>query len=122
MSPLSGAGLFHALAFEGDRRVFRDVKEIRAPQILVALVVLRVDARGIDRRGDGRFFRMIGIDADRAFEFLEAAGHITEEVPHLEIDRGMDRIDLVGVVGARGQNANRRAKRRAGTDDFFMAR
>ena len=43
---------------------------------------------------------MIGIDADRALELLEAAVHVTEEVPHLEIDRRVDRIDLISVVGA----------------------
>ena len=48
---------------------------------------------------------MIGIDADRALELLEAAVNITEEVPHLEIDRRVDRIDLISVVGADRYNA-----------------
>ena len=94
------AGLLHAFALKGDRRVLRHIKEICAPQIFVPLVVPGVDARGIDRCVDGRFFRMIGIDTDRALELLEAAVHITEEVPHLEIDRRVDRIDLISVVGA----------------------
>jgi hypothetical protein len=90
-------GLFHALALEGDSRVFRDIKEMIAAKILIAVVVLGVDARDVDRRCHRRFLRMISIDIDRAFEFLKVPSHEAKKVAHLEADRGMDRIDLVGA-------------------------
>ncbi len=66
-----GPALLHALAFESDGRVFRDLEEIRGTQILVPFVVLRCDAGGID--------------VDRAFELLKAAVHVAEEVPPLKL-------------------------------------
>jgi hypothetical protein len=56
---------------------------------------------------------VIRIEVNRAFEFLEAAIHVTKEMANLETDRGMDRIDLVDVVRvcAQKRNATDRAEK-----------
>ena len=64
---------------------------------------------------------MFGIDADRALELLEAAVHVTEEMPHFEIDRRMDRIDFVSVVGAGCETPPQKTAARRRRRRLFMA-
>lgn len=52
---LMWAGLFHTAALEGDLRKLRDVNELRAAQMIVSPCGLGIDARRLNRRGDGDF-------------------------------------------------------------------
>ena len=43
------SGLFHAPALESNCRILGDIEEISAPQIVIAIVILGIDTRDIDR-------------------------------------------------------------------------
>ena len=84
----------HLRALEGDLRVLLDVEEIRGAEVLVALLVVGVDARGIDRAVDRALLRRVGIELDLAVELVETTGHVAEEVADLEAHVGVRRVDL----------------------------
>jgi hypothetical protein len=67
----------------------------------VTLLVVGVDAGGLDRELDLGAFRLGQVAVDRAAEIGEAAAHLAHEVPHLEADFRVRLVDGVGLgVGA----------------------
>ena len=66
--------------------------------MLVALRVRGIDARGLNRRNDRGFLRVLAIDLDRPAKLGELASRGSEQVPDLECDRGMGRIDLECLI------------------------
>src|SRR5215211_5772945 len=80
-----------ALRHEADTRVALDVEEVRRAEVLVAPVVLRVEAVGLDGQFDGRLARQV----ERALVAREAAldGRDPPEAPGVELDARAVRVD-----------------------------
>src|SRR5205085_239691 len=90
---------FDARALEGDRRVLVDLQEVRAAQIAVTLLVVGLDARGLDVNRHRGGCRVVWIDltAGRDFAEVTADGH-HPEVLDREFDLKMVGIDLPGHI------------------------
>src|SRR5450756_1329156 len=85
--PVVVAVVLHTRARERQLRVRVDLEEVRAAQMIVALLGARVDAGRLDRHARARLRRVLG-DVQHAFELAEAAldlGH--HQVTGLELDR-----------------------------------
>ena len=83
--------------------IFVDVQEVGRAQVLVALGVVRVDARGVDLDRDGlRLGPGLGIEREAAGHGLEGADHPGDaDVRNLELNEAVPRIDRVvgGLAG-----------------------
>src|SRR5258706_5773158 len=64
--------LFDRLALEGQLRIFRHLKEIRCPQMLVSVLVLRVDTGRLNHHMDRRLLRGLRVELDPSGELVEA--------------------------------------------------
>ena len=62
-------------ALEGHRRVLVDLQERRGPQVLVALLVVGADARGVDGRLDPGLLRVLRVDGAAGDDLGEVAAH-----------------------------------------------
>ncbi len=108
---LALAGGLHARALESRLRELPDIEEVGAFQMLVALGVVRVDARRIDLDLDLRSGRVLFVVGEGAAELIEAAGEPAEaQMADAEVDRGMValRVDLE-VFGRRRLKQRQRA-------------
>lgn len=74
---LALAGSLHLLRFESDRGILRDIKEVVAPQIIVASLHPAIDRAGVDGYIDRCFARVTRI-GDRAADLGERSSHIRD--------------------------------------------
>jgi len=92
------AGSFHPAALKGDFGKFGDVEEIRGAQVIIPFRIRGVDARRLNRRDDGGFFRMIAIDLNRSAEFREFAFRGSEKLPNFEGDGRVSRVEFETLI------------------------
>src|SRR5262249_51801284 len=106
VSDVAVALLLHRLALESDLRKFRRVQEIRTAQIVVAVVIIRVDTRRLDRHIDGRLGRIFVVKGNRAAKVVKASVNRAHgQVLHGKANGRVDRIDFV-FIGGPGWAAN----------------
>ena len=94
--PVSAFG-FDLGALEGDGWILLDLEEGRRPQVIVALLIVRPNAGGVDRHLDLRPFGLIGIELSRCRQLGEvtADGHHAQMLGR-ELNLGMKRIEFPG--------------------------
>jgi hypothetical protein len=88
--------------FQFDGRIFRRVQEIRPAQMLVALVVIGVDAVGLNRQFDFGILRRRLVEREAAGDILELADHVgiaemidqEDDIRVRLVDREMLRLGL----------------------------
>src|ERR1700674_420915 len=95
------ACLFHAMTLERDLRKLRDVEKLVAAQMLVAFRDRGVEARRLNRRGDGGLLGMIAVHFDRPGKSRESPFRRAEKMPDLERDGRVRRIEFVDFVSPR---------------------
>src|SRR5690606_41802675 len=90
---------------EGPLRMVLDVEEVGRADVVVALLVVRVDGACVDLRGDRRVGQVLGGD-DLAGELPEVAAYLADHhVADGERDVGVILVDVPGardVAGDRG--------------------
>src|SRR4051794_19743749 len=100
--------LLHRGRDEGDLRVLREGEEVVAAQVLVALGVAGVDARGVDGDASTGGGRVRAVDHGGAVEGVEGAADLGDHrVPGDEADPGVRGVQGVGAgqVGGGGGGA-----------------
>src|SRR5438477_4077789 len=88
-------------ALERDRRKLVDLQEVGGPKVVVPLLVVGADARGIDGYGHGRAPRLVRVEIPGCREFgkVTANGHHPEMLRR-KLDLGVHRIELPGPHSA----------------------
>ena len=74
------------------------IEKIRAAQMLVPFRNRGINARRLNRRDDRGFFRMLAVDLDCSAELRESAFRGPEQMPDLECDRRVRRIEFEDFV------------------------
>ena len=100
-------GSFHAAALECHLRIFLDVEELCAAQMIVSLFDLRVDAAHVYLSRNRGVLRMLTIDFDFSTELREFSIGAAEKLMHRETNGRTGRIELVGLV-CRGSGSEAR--------------
>ena len=92
---------FDAGALEHDVGIPLDIEELRALQVLVPKLVVRVDRGRVNDDGDGGSFGMIVVVEDRGAIFPEGPVHLghAEELDG-KADRGVHAIDAKDLRAA----------------------
>ena len=99
------AGLGDLRAGEGDLGVLLGVEEVFGTKVLVAILVLGVDAGGLDAENDGRRVEVRKVCRDGAVEIGELAAGFGNQVTDLEAHVGVGLVD--GIIGGAGQSSCR---------------
>src|SRR5690606_37140150 len=98
-----GSTLTRALdrgGLEGRRGVLADIQEVLATQMLVALGMVGVKARRLERHLDLAGFRLRRVEAEAPFEILEGSPQpAIAQVTGPEIDEGMLALLVDDIVG-----------------------
>ncbi len=102
------AGFLDFFALERDFRVLAGVEEIGAAEVVVAALVVGVDAGGFDGEGDAAVGGVFGVPFDLGVEIVEAAEDVGDvAVFDFEEDVGVDDVGGVGFDGGvRGNRGN----------------
>src|SRR5690606_34314683 len=97
------AGALDRSGLEGRRRVLADIQEVVATQVLVALGMVGIEARRLERHLDLAGFRLRRVEAEAPLEILEGSPQpAIAQVAGLEIDEGMLALLVDDVVGSHG--------------------
>src|SRR4030095_9357756 len=79
-------GLFHTPTLERDLRIFFDIKEFRAAQMIVSFFDPCIDAAHVDLCCNGGILRMLAINLDLATKLREFSVRGSQKLMYTETD------------------------------------